>query len=133
MLEGIRQDYIRTARAKGLSEGVVIRKHALINCLIPLLTVISSFIATVFSGSIIVETIFSISGMGVYLMGGIINRDYPIINGTVFVISLLICAVNLVTDISYAFVDPRIKAQFASPKKRAKKLNELVQAQKEVG
>jgi peptide/nickel transport system permease protein len=131
MLEVIRQDYIRTARAKGLLESVVIRRHALKNCLIPLTTVIGAFIATVFSGSIIVETLFNISGMGLYLMSGILGRDYPIINGTVFVISLLVCTVNLAVDIAYAFIDPRIKAQFTSPKKKAQAVNELLQVQKE--
>lgn len=130
MLEVIRQDYIRTARAKGLKEGVVVRRHALKNCLIPLTTVIGAFIATIFSGSIIVETIFNIPGMGLYLVAGITGRDYPIINGTVFVISLLVCTVNLCVDIAYAFIDPRIKAQFVSPKKKAKAVDELIQVQK---
>jgi len=129
MLEVIRQDYIRTARAKGLKEGVVVRRHALKNCLIPLTTVVGAFVATIFSGSIIVETIFNIRGMGLYLVGGITGRDYPIVNGTVFIISLLVCTVNLCVDIAYSFIDPRIKAQFISPKKKAKLVSELVQAQ----
>jgi peptide/nickel transport system permease protein len=129
MLEVIRQDYIRTARAKGLKEGVVVRRHALKNCLIPLTTVVGAFVATIFSGSIIVETIFNIRGMGLYLVGGITGRDYPIVNGTVFIISLLVCTVNLCVDIAYSFIDPRIKAQFVSPKKKAKLVNELIQAQ----
>ena len=119
MLEVIRQDYIRTARAKGLKEGVVVRRHALKNCLIPLTTVIGAFIATIFSGSIIVETIFNIPGMGLYLVAGITGRDYPIINGTVFVISLLVCTVNLCVDIAYSFIDPRIKARYARTRKGA--------------
>jgi len=121
MLEVIRQDYIRTARAKGLKEGSIIRKHALKNCMIPLTTVIGGMVATVFSGSIIVETIFAIPGMGMYMMSGISTRDYPIVNGIVVVISALICVINIVVDILYAFIDPRIKAQYASKKrKRAK-------------
>ena len=131
MLEVIRQDYIRTARAEGLKEGVVVRRHALKNCLIPLTTVIGAFIATIFSGSIIVETIFNIPGMGLYLVSGITGRDYPVINGTVFVISLLVCTVNLCVDIAYSFIDPRIKAQFISPKKRTQIVRELVQSQSE--
>jgi peptide/nickel transport system permease protein len=118
MLEVIRQDYIRTARAKGLKENVVIRRHALKNCLITLTTVVGGFVATVFSGSIIVETIFSIPGMGLYLMDGILARDYGVINGSVVVISLLVCIVNMVVDIVYAFIDPRIKAQFTASKKK---------------
>ncbi|MCL2121274.1 MAG: ABC transporter permease [Clostridiales bacterium] len=131
MLEVIRQDYIRTARAKGQIERVVIQRHALRNCLIPLVTVIGAFVATVFSGSIIVETIFNITGMGTYLMGGLLGRDYPIINGTVFVICTLVCTVNLCVDIAYAFIDPRVKAQFTSPRKRAKIVKELIEVKGE--
>ena len=103
------------------------------NCLIPLTTVIGAFIATIFSGSIIVETIFNIPGMGLYLVAGITGRDYPIINGTVFVISLLVCTVNLLVDIAYSFIDPRIKAQFITPKAKAKLLREIPAPSKEVG
>jgi len=119
MLEVIRQDYIRTARAKGQKEGIVIRKHALKNCLIPLTTVFGGFLTTLFSGSIIVETIFAIPGMGMYLMSGITARDYPVINGVVFMISFLICAINLIVDIAYAFIDPRIRSQYISKKREA--------------
>jgi len=115
MLEVIRQDYIRTARSKGLKDSAVIRRHALKNCMITLATVIGLYSAAVFSGSIIVETIFNIRGMGLYLMDGILARDYPVINGAVLVISLLVCVVNLIVDIAYAFIDPRIKAQFSGP------------------
>ena len=108
MLEVIRQDYIRMARAKGLKESAVIGRHALRNCLIPLATVFGLSVAAIFSGSIIVETIFSIPGMGLYLLDGILSRDYPVINGTVVAISLLVCMVNLFVDIAYAFIDPRI-------------------------
>ena len=131
MLDVIRQDYIRTARAKGLKESVVVRKHALKNCLMPLTTTVGAFIATVFSGSIIVETIFNVRGMGLYLVSGITGRDYPIINGTVFVISLLVCTVNLCVDIAYSFIDPRVKAQFITPKKREKLVKGLVSAREE--
>ena len=128
MLEVIRQDYIRTARAKGQKEGVVIRKHALKNCLIPLATVFGGFLTTLFSGSIIVETIFAIPGMGMYLMAGIIARDYNVINGVVFVISFLICAINLIVDIAYAFIDPRIRSQYIS-KKREARIERLMQTE----
>ena len=118
MLEVIRQDYIRTARAKGLKESVIVQRHALKNCMIPLTTVIGGMVATVFSGSIIVETIFAIPGMGMYMLSGLSTRDYPIVNGIVIVISALICVVNIIVDILYAFIDPRIKAQYASKKKK---------------
>ena len=133
MLEVVRQDYIRTARAKGLRESTVIRKHALINCLIPLTTVVGGFIATVFSGGIIVETIFAIPGMGMYLLNGIIARDYPVTNGVVFWVSVLVCSINLVVDILYAFIDPRIRVQYASPKKLAKERDKLLQTEGEAG
>jgi peptide/nickel transport system permease protein len=114
MLEVIRQDYIRTARSKGLREGAIIRKHALKNCLIPLITVTGGFMTSVLAGSIIVETIFGISGLGMYLMGGIIGRDYPVINGAVLLISLIVCVLNLAVDLLYAMIDPRIKAQYSA-------------------
>lgn len=121
LLEVIRQDYITTARAKGLKENVVVRRHAMRNCLIPLATVIGLSAANIFAGSLIVETIFSINGMGIYLMNGILARDYPVINGAVISMSLLVCFTNLVVDIAYAFIDPRIRAQFAGTPKKNKK------------
>jgi peptide/nickel transport system permease protein len=117
MLEVIRQDYIRSAKAKGMRDITVVRKHALRNCMIPLATVTGISVAAVLSGSIIVETIFSIPGMGLYLMDGILSRDYPVINGSVVVISLLVCFVNLFVDVIYAFIDPRVRTQFISPTK----------------
>ena len=120
MLEVIRQDYIRTARSKGLREGVIIRRHALPNALIPIVTVIGFQLSYIMAGSIIVETIFSIPGMGMYIMGGITGRDYPIINGTVLVLSMCICVMNLLVDIAYAFIDPRIKAQYAAMGRKAR-------------
>lgn len=122
MLEVIRQDYIRTARSKGLAEGVILRKHALKNCLIPIVTVIGSTTAMVLSGSIITENIFNIKGMGTYLYSGILARDYPIINGCVLLIAFIVCCVNLFVDIAYAFIDPRIYAQYANSTKKRKKL-----------
>lgn len=120
MLEVIRQDYIRTARAKGLKEGIIIRRHALKNALIPVLTVIGMQMSMVMGGSVIIETIFSIPGLGAYMMAGINARDYPVINGCVVVLSLSICIMNLLVDIAYAWVDPRIRAQYVSGKKKKK-------------
>jgi len=122
MLEVIREDYIRTARSKGLQERVVIFKHALKNCLIPLLTVIGGSTAMVLSGSIIIENVFTIHGIGTYLYTGIVNRDYPIVNGCVLFIAFLVCMVNLIVDILYGFVDPRIKAQYQTPKRSKVKI-----------
>ncbi len=124
MLEVIRQDYIRTARSKGQKERVVIRRHALPNALIPIVTVVGFQLSQIMAGSIIVETIFSIPGMGMFIMSGITGRDYPIINGTVLVLSVCICVMNLIVDIAYAFIDPRIKAQYASGKKKLRTVKE---------
>ena len=114
MLEVIRQDYIRTARAKGLPENKVINRHALKNALIPVITVIGMQMSMIFGGSVVIETIFSMPGLGTLLMSSINGRDYPAIMGIVFIISLSVCVVNLLVDLVYAAVDPRIKAQFAS-------------------
>ena len=128
MLEVIRQDYIRTARSKGLKEGVIIRRHAMKNCMIPVTTVAGSFLAFLMSGAIILETIYSIPGLGMYLMSGITSRDYPVINGTVILIAFIICGMNLIVDIIYALIDPRIKSQYVSPKKKARALEKLVES-----
>ncbi len=118
MLDVIRQDYIRTARAKGLKERTVIYKHALRNALIPVITVIGMQLTTIFGGSIIVESIYSIPGMGVLLLTAINSRDFTTIQGTVLVLSLAVCLINLLVDIAYAMADPRIKAQYVRPKKQ---------------
>ena len=120
MLEVIRQDYIRTARSKGLSEVDMILKHALKNSLIPVVTAVGGQIAFIIAGSVIVETIFSMPGVGMYLISGIQSRDYPVINGIVIVLALFICLINLLVDIVYAFIDPRIKAQYTSVSKKRK-------------
>lgn len=120
MLEVIRQDYIRTARSKGLKEGTIIRKHALNNSLIPVLTVVGMQMSMVMGGSVIIETIFSIPGLGAYMMAGINARDYPVINGCVVILSLSICIMNLLVDIAYAYVDPRIRSQYTKTKKKKK-------------
>ncbi|NLV51125.1 MAG: ABC transporter permease [Clostridiales bacterium] len=117
MLEVIRQDYIRTARAKGLREGVILRRHALKNCMIPLVTVIGGAMAMTIMGSVIVETLFGIPGMGLYMTSAINSRDYSVVNAIVLIIALVICLLNLLVDIAYAFIDPRIKSFYVSPKK----------------
>lgn len=131
MLEIIRQDYIRTARAKGQTESAIVIKHALKNCMIPLSTVIGVQVAGVFSGSVIVETIFAIPGMGTFLLSGIQGRDFPTVNGVVVVVAVLICGINLIVDIAYAFIDPRIRSRYMSPKRKAKTLRMIGQVQKE--
>ena len=132
MLEIIRQDFIRTARAKGQKERIVLQRHALKNCLIPIVTSVSGSVAHVMAGSIIVETIFAIPGMGLFLLSGITSRDYAVINGCVILLSFIICIINLIVDIVYALIDPRIKAQYASRKKKNKAMQESMPEDAEV-
>lgn len=126
VLEVIRQDYIRTARAKGLREGVITWKHALRNALVPVLTISGVQLGMLFGGSIIIENVFNIRGMGTYLLTGINNRDYPIVLGVVLVLSACICLANLLVDLLYAFVDPRIHAQYESKKRIKKRLEKQI-------
>lgn len=108
MLEVIRQDYITTARAKGLSEKVVIYKHALRNSLIPIITLLAQLLPATLGGSIIIETIFTIPGMGQLVFEAILARDYPIIMGELTIVTFLTLLGILVADILYSVVDPRI-------------------------
>ena len=124
MLDVIHQDYIRTARAKGVAERSVIMKHALRNALIPVITVVGMQLSMVIAGSVVIESIFSIPGIGMLMLSAINNSDYPLIQGSVFVLSLVICIINLLVDLAYAAADPRIKAQYtggSARRKRAKK------------
>lgn len=109
MLEVINQDYVRTARANGLSEKQIILRHTLKNALIPVITVIGIQMRSIVSGAVIIETIFNIPGIGMLLMRGIINRDYFIVQACVFIISLATVFCNLVVDVAYAYIDPRIR------------------------
>src|SRR6266446_660487 len=108
MLEVISQDYIRTARAKGLSERLVIYKHALRNMTIPLLTIIGVFMAVAMTGTVLTETVFTRPGLGKMLVDAIGARDYPLAQGAITVFTMIIIVVNLVVDMLYAVVDPRI-------------------------
>jgi peptide/nickel transport system permease protein len=109
MLEIIRQDYIRTARAKGLAERVVIMKHALRNALIPVVTIIGIETAGLLSGVVVTEYIFSLPGIGRLSVEALINRDFPVIRGVVLFMAFLFVLANLIVDLSYPFFDPRIK------------------------
>ncbi|MFZ5642063.1 MAG: ABC transporter permease [Bacillota bacterium] len=108
MLEVVRQDYIRTARAKGLGERVVVYKHALRNALIPVITVIGLQMGSLLGGAVLTETVFSWPGIGSLLISAILAGDYPIVQGTVIIIASTYVIVNLVVDVLYAFLDPRI-------------------------
>lgn len=108
MLEVIRQDYIRTARAKGLNEPVTIARHALKNALIPVTTIAGVQLAFVLMGSFFVEVVYGVPGIGRYFVLSVTGRDYPVIMGTVLLMSLVVSVINLIVDISYAYLDPRI-------------------------
>ena len=128
MLEVIRQDYIRTARAKGLREMKIVRKHALKNALIPVITMIGGQVSMIIGGNVIIETIFNIPGLGSLMVTGINNRDYPMIMGITLVIAIFVCCMNLLVDLTYAAIDPRIKAKFSGGNKRRKKPVKLEEA-----
>ena len=109
MLEVLRQDYIRTARAKGLAERTVLFRHAFRNALIPIVTIIGAGLPGLIAGTALFEIIFILPGMGRYLVSAIGNLDYPVIQGTNIVFAFLIIAANLLVDISYSWIDPRIR------------------------
>jgi peptide/nickel transport system permease protein len=109
LLEVLRQDYVRTAWAKGLREGIVVLKHALKNALIPVVTVLGLQVAGIAGGAVIIEWIFGIPGMGQFLVDAIVQRDYPVIQGINLVIVTIIVLMNLAVDLVYAVLDPRIR------------------------
>jgi peptide/nickel transport system permease protein len=109
MLEVVRQDYIQTARAKGLGERLVIGKHALRNALLPVVTILGLSLPGLIGGSVIVESIFAIPGMGQLMVQAVFERDYPVIMGNLVIVSALTLGANLVADLSYGLVDPRIR------------------------
>ncbi len=109
MLEVTRQDYIQAARAKGLAERVVIGKHALRNAMLPLVTVLGLSLPGLVGGSVIVESIFAIPGMGQLMVQSVFQRDYPVVMGNLVIVSTLTLLANLVADVAYGLVDPRIR------------------------
>lgn len=129
MLEVIRQDYIRTARSKGLSERTVIMRHALSNAIIPVVTIIGMALGGTMGGTMVLEAVFSIPGIGSYMKQGIGQKDTPVIMGCVLFAAFLMSAMNLLVDILYAYIDPRIKAQYAGKKKTKKSAAENVSEQ----
>jgi ABC-type dipeptide/oligopeptide/nickel transport system permease component len=111
LLEVIRQDYLTTARAKGLREQLIILRHALPNALIPLITVVGIQIPALFAGAVVIEQIFSWPGMGQLALASITQRDYPVLLGFMLIVAVLVLISNMVADIAYAVVDPRIRLQ----------------------
>jgi peptide/nickel transport system permease protein len=111
MLEVLRQDYIRTAWSKGLRERRVVLKHALKNAIIPVVTIVGIQITQIASGTVILETIFGLPGMGRFLVDAIYQRDYPVVQGVNLLIASIMVCVNLLVDMTYAYLDPRIRYQ----------------------
>jgi peptide/nickel transport system permease protein len=109
MLEVLRQDYVRTARAKGLPERQVILKHALANALIPIVTVVGIIISLLLSGAVVTEALFSLPGMGQLLTQAVLSRDYPMVQGGLLLVTTFLVVVNILVDIFYALIDPRVR------------------------
>lgn len=109
MLEVLRQDYIRTAKAKGLPQRLVVGKHALANALIPITTVIGIIVSLLISGSVVTEALFSIPGLGQLLTQAVLNRDYPMVQGGLLLTTTFLVLVNIVVDVLYAALDPRVR------------------------
>jgi ABC-type dipeptide/oligopeptide/nickel transport system permease component len=109
MLEVLGQDYVRTARAKGLGSGSVTVRHALRNALIPVVTVFGQQVGNLLAGAVIVETVFSRPGLGRLIVGGILAKDFPLVQGTVLFVAAAYVLINVVVDVAYAYVDPRIR------------------------
>jgi peptide/nickel transport system permease protein len=110
-IEVLEEDYVRTARAKGLTERVVILNHAVRNALLPVVTVIGVRIAFILSGTIVVETVFALPGIGRLFTDSVFRLDYQVVQSIVFLLSVLVVVVNLLTDLVYAFIDPRIRIE----------------------
>ena len=113
MLDVMRSDFVTTARSKGVSESKVILKHMLPNALIPVITVIGGHFGRCVAGTVIIEQIFSLPGIGTYMLNAVNTRDYPVIRGGVVILAITTSVVMLAVDLVYALVDPRIKAQYA--------------------
>jgi peptide/nickel transport system permease protein len=109
MLEVLRQDYVRTARAKGVPERHVVDKHALANTLIPVVTVIGIIVGILLGGAVVVESVFALPGVGRLIIGAILRRDYPVIQGGLLLTASIYVFVNILVDILYAWLDPRVR------------------------
>lgn len=114
MLDVIKQDYVRTARSKGATEGWIIRKHIIRNGMLPVVTQLGISFAVMLSGSVVIESVFSIPGIGSFLINGVKVRDVPIVMGVIVIIAVFVGLVNLLVDLLYAVIDPRVKHGFAS-------------------
>ena len=124
MLEVIRQDYITTARAKGQTESKVLYRHALKNAIIPVVQIVGTIFGGSLGGAMIAETIFSVPGLGSYMLSGLTQRDYPVIQGSSLFMSAIFTFVVLLIDIAFAFIDPRIRSQYVKKTNRNRKARE---------
>ena len=113
MLETIRADYIRTARAKGATQKIVIWRHALKNALLPIVTVLGMQFGSLLGGAVITETVFAIPGLGSYIVSAIRQKDVPVVMAGSLFLAALFCLIMLAVDLIYAFIDPRIKAKYS--------------------
>jgi peptide/nickel transport system permease protein len=111
LLEVLREDYVRTARAKGLGERLIVYKHALKNALIPVVTIVGGQLGTLLAGTVIIETIFALPGMGRLTVEAILFRDYPVVQTNVMLVAVILVGLNLIVDLTYAWLDPRIRYQ----------------------
>jgi ABC-type dipeptide/oligopeptide/nickel transport system permease component len=109
MLEVLSEDFVRTARAKGLREFVVVGRHALGNALIPLVTVVGLQFGYILGGAVVIETIFTWPGVGLFTIQAIVNRDYPVVQASVFILATAVVLINLIVDLLYGWLDPRIR------------------------
>jgi peptide/nickel transport system permease protein len=109
LLEVLRQDYVRTARAKGLPPWIVYGKHALMNTMVPVATVVGTILSLMLSGTVVIETVFSIPGIGSLMANAVVTRDYPVIQGALIVTALIFISINLAIDLLYGWLDPRIR------------------------
>lgn len=132
ILDVMRQDYIKTARSKGQTEFIVIFRHMLKNALLPIITVIMSQFGALMGNAITVETIFSIPGLSKMMIEAVTTRDYIVVQGAVLVIAFICCIVNLLMDLSYAVIDPRIKADYVNKGKKKSKRKEAAQHEQNV-
>ncbi len=109
MLEVLRQDYIRTARAKGLGESVVLSRHALRNAMLPVITVLGLQFGALLGGTVIIESIYALPGLGTLLLGSVTLKDFPQVQGIVLFFAVVVVALNLLVDLSYGLIDPRVR------------------------
>jgi peptide/nickel transport system permease protein len=124
MLDVIRSDYITTARSKGVPESLVIIKHGLRNGLIPIITMAGTTFGRLLGGAIVIETIFAIPGMGAYVIGAVNNRDYPVVQAGAIFMAVVFSIIMLLIDLLYAAIDPRIKTQYTSSRRKNKKISD---------